>query len=282
MLEENNSESHEPIESALTAVPTEESSGMSIGMKIVLGVAALYVAVSAFLFYDLYQKNSTLQGQLTATEQQQQKKLNDLSAQIKAERDTLASQVGMTEKELAARSAELRRSQQMAESRIAEKENAVNTEVMGVKTEVTGVKTDVASTKSDLEATKAKLERAIGDLGLQSGLIARTRDELEQLKHRGDRNIYEFSLRKGKNPTPVSTVSLQLRKTDAKKNKYTLNVMADDRTIEKKDRTVFEPLQFYTGRDHLLYEVVVNDVQKDQISGYMSTPKNAPQPVSVQ
>ena len=255
---------------------------MSMGTKIVLGVAALYVAVSAFLFYDLYQKNSTLQGQLAAAQQQQQKRVDDLSAQVKADRETLASQVGMTEKELAARSAELRRSQQMAESRLAEKESAVTTEVLGVKTEVSGVKTDVASTKSDLEATKAKLDRAIGDLGLQSGLIARTRDELEELKHRGDRNIYEFSLHKGKNPTPVSTISLQLRKTDAKKNKYTLNVLADDRTIEKKDRSIFEPLQFYTGRDHFLYEVVVNDVQKDQISGYLSTPKNAPKPVSVQ
>ena len=275
MFEESNSVS--PESDAPAAPPT----GMSIGMKIVLAVAALYVAVSGFLFYDLYQKNGALQNQLAAAEQQQQKKVDDLRAQVKADREALSSQVGITEKELAARSAELRRSQQAAESRIAEKESAVNTEVMGVKTEVSGVKTDVASTKTDLEATKAKLERAIGDLGLQSGLIARTRDELEDLKHRGDRNYYEFRLQKGKNPTPVSTVSLQLRKTDAKMNKYTLNVMADDRTIEKKDRTVFEPLQFYTGRDHLLYEVVVNDVEKDQISGYLSTPKNAAQPVSV-
>lgn len=270
MLEDSNAVSEAPAERTSTAT------------KIVVAVAALYVAASAFLFYDLYQKNSTLQAQQAASEQMQQKKINELSAQIKTDRQTLASQVGMTEKELAARSAELRRSQQMAESRLAEKENAVSSEVSGVKTEVSGVKTDVASTKSDLEATKAKLDRAIGDLGLQSGLIARTRDELEVLKHKGDRNYYEFSLRKGKNPTPVSTVSLQLRKTDAKKNKYTLNVLADDRTIEKKDRNIFEPLQFYTGRDHLLYELVVNDIQKDQISGYLSTPKNAPQPIVAQ
>ena len=278
MFEDSNSVSQEPDAPA----PTAASPGMSMATKIVLGIATLYVAASAYLFYDLYQKSGTLQSQLTVAQQQQQKKMDELSAQVKTNREVLSSQVGITEKELAARSAELRRSQQMAESRIAEKENAVNTEVMGVKTEVSGVKTDVASTKSDLEATKAKLDRAIGDLGLQSGLIAHTRDELEQLKHRGDRNYYEFSLRKGNNPTPVSTVSLQLRKTDAKRNKYTLNVIADDRTIEKKDRTIFEPLQFYTGRDHLLYEVVVNDVQKDRISGYLTTPKSAPQPISVQ
>jgi hypothetical protein len=73
-------------------------------------------------------------------------------------------------------------------------------------------------------------------------------------------------------------VSLQLRKVDAKKGKFTLNVVADDRTIEKKDKNVAEPLQFYTGRDHMLYEVVVFSADKNSISGYLSTPKGAPQP----
>jgi hypothetical protein len=130
-----------------------------------------------------------------------------------------------------------------------------------------------------LEATKARLETVKGDMGVMSGLIATTRDDLETLKHRGDRNYYEFSLDKGKRPTPVSTVSLQLKKTDAKRGKFTLNVMADDRTIEKKDRNVNEPIQFYTGRGRMLYELVVWTVDKTKITGYLSTPKGAPQPV---
>jgi hypothetical protein len=113
---------------------------------------------------------------------------------------------------------------------------------------------------------------------MQSGLIARTRDDLEVLKHKGDRNIYEFTLQKEKHPTPVGTISLQLKKVDAKKGRFTLNVVSDDRTIEKKDKTIAEPLQFYSGRDHLLYEVVVFTADKHSISGYLSTPKNAPQP----
>lgn len=263
-------------------VSREPAEGGSMGNKIVLGVAGLLVVVFAVLFFLLFSKVSTLESQQTAFEQQQQKKLADMAAQMKADRETLASQVGMTEKELNARSAELRRSQAAAEQRLSEEATAavtaVNTEVSGVKTDVSTVKGDVASTKTDLEATKAKLDRTIGDLGLASGLIARTRDELDTLKHRGDRNYYEFTLHKGKGRTPVSTISLELRKTDSKKNRYTLDVLADDRTIEKKDRSIFEPLQFYTGRDHMLYELVVNDIQKDQISGYLSTPKTAPQP----
>ena len=115
---------------------------------------------------------------------------------------------------------------------------------------------------------------------MQSGLIARTRDDLEVLKHKGDRNYYEFTLEKGRRPVPVSTVSLQLKKADPKKSKFTLNVMADDKTIEKKDRNSLEPLQFYTGKDHLLYELVVNNIEKNRVSGYIATPKSVAQPIS--
>ena len=115
---------------------------------------------------------------------------------------------------------------------------------------------------------------------MQSGLIATTRGDLEVLKHKGDRNYYEFSLTKGAKPQPVSTVSLQLKKTDVKRGKFTLNVTSDDKTIEKRDRNVSEPIQFYTGRDHLLYELVIWTVDKNKVSGYLSTPKNAPVPVT--
>jgi len=75
-------------------------------------------------------------------------------------------------------------------------------------------------------------------------------------------------------------VALQLKKTDPKRGKYTLNVTADDKTIEKKDRNQSEPVQFYTGRDHMLYELVAWSVDKNKITGYLSTPKNAPVPIS--
>jgi len=192
----------------------------------------------------------------------------------------------MTQQELqsrmAARTADLQRQQQAAEKRLAEEQKSqisqVSGEVAGVRNDLGSTKTDLASTKTDLEATKAKLERAIGDLGVQSGLIAHTRDDLEELKRRGDRNYYEFTLEKGFRPTPVSTVSLQLKKADAKKSRFTLNVVADDKTIEKKDRTVAEPMQFYTGRDRVLYEVVVLSVEKNKVSGYLATPKSVPPP----
>jgi len=247
------------------------------GRALVWAAIALYVLASAYSIFALYRRMDALEQAQAETQKRSDVAIALLGTKVRETSTT-------TEKELEAKAAQLQRSQRAVESRITSEEKnqlaRVHNEYLGVATEVGSVKTDVASTRSDLEVTKAKLERTIGDLGLQSGLVARTRDDLEILKHKGDRNYYEFSLEKGGHAVPVSTISLQLKKTDAKKNRFTLNVLADDKTIEKKDRNAFEPLQFYTGKDRLLYELVVNDVQKKKVSGYLATPKAAPQPVT--
>jgi chromosome segregation ATPase len=257
--------------------------GSNAGKWIALLVALLYVAGSLYLLFDLRGRVDKL-GKDQAASQTQIADLKDRLQSAEAEAETLGQQVGITKKELAQRAAQLQAQQREAEARLAAAQkqqiSEVTGELGGVKTDVTGVKTDVASTKSELAATKAKLESTIGDLGLQSGLIAKTRDDLEVLKHKGDRQYYEFTLLKGAKPQAVSTVSLQLKKVDPKRGKYTLNVTSDDRTIEKKDRNVNEPIQFYSGREHMLYELVVWTVDKNKATGYVSTPKNAPVPVT--
>jgi hypothetical protein len=136
---------------------------------------------------------------------------------------------------------------------------------------------DVTGVKSDLDVTKAKLERSMGDMNVMSGLIARNHDDLEELKRRGDRNYYEFTLQRAKSPQRVGPVQMSLNKTDPKKSKYTMTVLADDKSIEKKDKTSGEPVQFYVKGSARLspYEIVVFDVGKNQITGYLSTPKSA-------
>lgn len=258
----------------------------NVGKWILIALAVAYVGASAFFIYDLHSKL----GKVTQDQATSQKQIADLTKRMQsaeADSETLAQQVGMTKKELASRAGELQRQQQAASARIAaqmeeEKKdvNAVAGEVGSVKTDVGGVKTDVAATKASLESTIAQLQHTIGDLGVQSGLIANTRGDLEALKHKGDRQYYEFTLLKGAKPQAFSTVALQLKKTDPKRGKYTLNVTADDKTIEKKDRNQSEPVQFYTGRDHMLYELVAWSVDKNKITGYLSTPKNAPVPIS--
>jgi len=258
----------------------------NVGKWILIALAVAYVGASAFFIYDAHSKL----GKITQDQTASQKQIADLTKRMQsseADSETLAQQVGMTKKELASRADTLQRQQQAASARLAaqvaeEKRDvgAVAGEVGNVKTDVGGVKTDVAATKASLESTIAQLQHTIGDLGVQSGLIANTRGDLEALKHKGDRQYYEFTLLKGAQPQAFSTVALQLKKTDPKRGKYTLNVTADDRTIEKKDRNQSEPVQFYTGREHMLYELVAWTVDKNKITGYLSTPKNAPVPIS--
>jgi len=264
----------------------ESAAPNSVLRNVLVGIAVVYVIASLYFIFET-------RGRVVALEKSQQTQTAEIKTlthrastteqDLKASTEELGSKLGMTKQDLQsrlqARAAQLEKQQHASELRIAEEHKKeigeVSGQVAGVKTELGTAKTDIASTKTDLEATKQKLDRAIGDLGVQSGLIAHTRDELEYLKHRGDRNYFEFTLKKGANPTPVSTISLQLKKTNKKKGRFTVNVLADDRTIEKKDRTVMEPLQFYTGRDRTLYELVVFSVDKNKVSGYLSTPKTA-------
>jgi hypothetical protein len=261
----------------------QHETGGNAGKWIIVVLVIIYVAGSVFFGYEMHTQMTRLTDDQAAS-QQQIANLTKRMQSAEADTEALGEKIGVTKKEMAARAEELQRMQQAAAAKLAAQEkqdvNAIGTEVGSVKSDVGGVKTDLGSTKASLEETKAQLQRTIGDLGVQSGLIANTRGDLEVLKHKGDRQYYEFTLLKGAKPQAISTVTLQLKKTDPKKGKYSLNVTADDKTIEKKDRTQSEPVQFYTGRDHMLYELVVWTVEKKKITGYLSTPKNAPIPVT--
>jgi len=258
----------------------------SILMYVLLAAAVIYVAASLYLIYGLKNRIVALeqkQQDLEATQADLTDRLHATSTEFKQQ---LSAATGETQQAIAARAAELEKAQKAAAARLAAEQRqqgqqiaAVNGEVSSVKTDVGSAKTDIQKTQADLATTNTKLEQTMSDVRAANGLIAHNASELDVLKHRGDRNYYDFTLQKGAR-TPVSTVSLQLKKVDPKKSRFTLNVIADDRTIEKKDRTVNEPLQFYTGRDHMLYEVVVFNADKNSITGYLSTPKNAPTPVS--
>ena len=157
---------------------------------------------------------------------------------------------------------------------IGEVKQDAETKIGAVNTDLNGAKNDISATKQDLDATKQKLTSTVGDLGVQSGLIARNQEELDQLKRQGERNIFELHLTKSKTPSHVGPIQVTLTKTDPKKFKYTLTVVADDKTIEKKDKTADEPVQFYIKGVPRPYEIVVFDVSKDKVNGYLSTPKD--------
>jgi hypothetical protein len=207
---------------------------------------------------------------------------NGRLAELKGVVEVTEQKVGMTQAEIGrakSRAESIRKEQQASDQKLSaqlgEVQKASDEKIGAVATEVGGAKKDIEATKTDLEATKGKLERSLGDMNVMSGLIAHSRDDLEELKRRGDRNYYEFTLQKSKNTQRVGPVQMALNRTDPKKAKYTLTVVADDRTIEKKDKTSGEPVQFYVKGSARMapYEIVVFDVGKNQITGYLATPK---------
>jgi len=263
------------LDSSMKKTSGEGSSGGS-GLGLWLGIGGAYILLSAFVMFSMYGRIQALETGLATSDEQQAR----LAQRLDASESSVAGvneKLGTAQQGIETRSAQLQRQHRASLNRLVKEQKAqmeaVTGEVEGVKSEVGTVKTDVETTRTDLAATKDKLERTIGDLGMQSGLIAHTREDLDALRRKGERNYYEFTLLKGKGPVPVSTISLALKKVDPKKSKFTLNVLADDRTIEKKDRTMYEPMQFYTAKDRQLFEVVVFTAEKNKVTGYLSTPK---------
>jgi F0F1-type ATP synthase membrane subunit b/b' len=251
---------------------------------------ALLVGIGGLIWtYVLSSKLATQQTELVEAKDQNKKLASDLretDARLKVATQELGASMGLSQKQMEDRAQAILRRQEAqevasqrletAQKQTAQQVSSVSNEVSNVKTDVGGVKTDLGKTQTDLATTISQLTSMKGDLSGHSSLIARNHDELELLKHRGDRNYYEFSLVKGQKK-PVGTISLQLKKADAKKSRFTVVVFSDDKQYEKKDRNLNEPLQFYSGKDPLLFEIVVNSVNgKNQINGYLAVPKNAP------
>jgi len=268
--------------------PSRSVSGALIGVV----VAALLLAVGGLVWTYVLSTHITRQEAALNTANEQNTKLaadlRETDARLKVATQELGQSLGLTQKQLEARSQDILRREQADNARLetaqkaeTQQITAVSSQVTDVKTDVGGVKTDVAKTQSDLATAVSQLQSMKGDMGSQSGLIARNHDELELLKHKGDRNYYEFTLAKGQKK-PVGTVSLELKKADAKKSRFTMTVYSDDKSYEKKDRNLNEPLQFYGGKDPALYEIVVNSVSaKNTVTGYLSVPKSAPTPPTV-
>jgi cell division protein FtsB len=138
--------------------------------------------------------------------------------------------------------------------------------------DVTKLNGDMTGIKGDLDATKNSIQMARSEMGT---LIARNHDEIDQLRHLGQRDYFEFTVQRKAGATKVGSIQLVLKDTNPKKNQYTMNVLADDNSFEKKNRSVNEPIFFYTGGSRSALELVVNKVTKTSATGYLSIPKAA-------
>jgi len=264
-----------------------ENTGTPRWIAVLFGV--LIVGLAAMGFFG-YTSQARLSQELAKVQDQnkalavQLAQANSSLADLKGHVEVTEEKMHLTQSELAqarSRAENIRKEQvaaaQKLNTQLSEVQKNSEEKIGAVATDLGGARKDIESTRNDLEATKGKLDRAQGDMGVMSGLIARNHDDLEDLKRRGDRNYYEFTIPKTKTPQRVGPVQVSLNKVDQKKSRYTLTVLVDDRSIEKRDKTAGEPVQFYVkgGRGAAPYEMVVFDVGKNQITGYLSTPKDA-------
>jgi chromosome segregation ATPase len=288
------------VSTPITPPPAAGRSGSGLGIAVLYGIVVALAAVSVYLFLqvdamsrDLAALQESVQAEVTKVREASallgsanQRNLEALRAELAEARRNAQSAVGQAREE-AVRHAEqlarrLQEEQQREQQRLAselsqvrEAAGATSGKIEEVAKDVSAVRTEVASTKSELEKTISELKSVRGDLGVQSGLIATNAKELAALKLLGDRNYYDFTLTKKQQWQRVGDVSIRLTRTDEKRNRYSILIVADDKQVEKKDKTVNEPVQFYTARARIPYEIVVNQVGKDVITGYLATPKVA-------
>jgi len=233
------------------------------------------------------QDSDALRAKLVASDSELQNALSTIRQDVADTREGATSSVAKvqqaatrradllakTQKEKAEQlSAELGQVKETTEQANA-KLDGISTDVGSVKTDVVSVRNDVDEAKSNIETTKTDLQHVRGDLGLMSGLVATNGKEIQQLRDLGDRNIYEFTLSKSGGLQKIGDIQVALRKVDVKRNRYTLDVLADDKRVEKRDKGANEPVQFYTARARQPYELVVNQVKNNQVMGYLATPK---------
>jgi F0F1-type ATP synthase membrane subunit b/b' len=223
---------------------------------------------------DLRTQFADLRDQLSNTEKESLEKVTEAQVTARKHADSVARKLEQKQAQTtAALGAEL--------DKIKESNTETSTQLAGVTSDVSAVKSDVSAVRTDVDSAKTQLDRSVvelqrmrGDMGVMSGLIATNSKEIDILRQLGDRNIYEFSLSKSSGLTKVGDIRLQLNKVNVRRNQYTLTVNAGDKIIEKKDKTTNEPVQFYVlDKARQPYEIVVNEVSKNAVKGYLATPK---------
>lgn len=206
--------------------------------------------------------------ELTSTRRQNTEGVN--KAQVVAARrvEKIVGQIEVRQQE---------RSQQFTDelAKVRESHDDASNKINSITSEVGAVKTELETTRSSIQETRADLQRVRGDMGLMSGLVATNSKEIQVLREMGDRDIFEFTLLKSAGLQQVGDVRLMLKKVDMGRNRYTLELLSDDKRVEKKDKSLNEPVQFYTSSraSKQPYELVVNEVRKNTIVGYLARPK---------
>ena len=268
------SEYQEPIHVTSSATPR----WVGIALAALAGVSLLGIGIG---WSALNHANGVEQATQTSVKQandalaQKLAREDEINQQLQSDLKVVTDKLNVTQTDLITARKQNKQSAVAVDKKIAGLETSVNSQLAAKANaeDVNKLNTDVTGVRTDLDATKNNLQMARSEMGT---LIARNHDEIDQLRHMGTRDYYEFTVnRKGGAQKIGSIVQVELKNTNQKKSQFTINVLADDRTFEKKNRSVNEPIFFYTGGSRAALELVINKVTKSSASGYLSVPKAA-------
>ena len=201
-------------------------------------------------------------------------KEDEINQQLQSDLRVVTDKLNVTQGDLIAARKQSKSNVVTYDKKLTALGNDVNQKLAGKanQEDVAKLGTDVNGVRTDLDATNSNLQMAKSEMGT---LIARNHDEIDQLRRLGQRDYFEFTVSRKAGAQRVGAVQVELRDTNTKKNQYTINVLADDKSFEKKNRSVNEPIFFYTGGSRQALELVINKVTKTTASGYLSIPKSA-------
>jgi len=267
------SEFQEPINQSTAATPR----WVGLAVAVLGGVSLLGVGVGVTAINQAKNAEQTAQ----ASAKQTSDTLNQRLAKTEEQNQALQSDLRVVTDKLNVTQADLLAARKQSKSAVVTYDKKLTGLETSVKSElatkanaedVNKLNGDVTGVKGDLDATKNSIQMARSEMGT---LIARNHDEIDQLRRMGQRDYFEFSVTRKAGAQRVGSVQVELKDTNTKKNQYTINVLADDKSFEKKNRSVNEPIFFYTGGSRAALELVVNKVSKTTASGYLSVPKAA-------
>ena len=267
------SEYQEPVQVSSSAAPRW------VGIALVV-LAAISLVGIGIGWSALNHANSVEQATQASVKQandslaQKLAKEDEINQQLQSDLKVVTDKLNVTQSDLVKARKQNRQSSVTFDKKIAGLESSVNTQLAAKANsdDVNKLNTDVTGVKSDLDATKNNLQMARSEMGT---LIARNHDEIDQLRRMGTRDYYEFTVTRKAGAQKVGAVQVELKNANPKKNQFTINVLADDKSFEKKNRSVNEPIFFYTGGSHAALELVINKLTKSTASGYLSVPKSA-------
>jgi hypothetical protein len=258
-----------------TAAGTPRWVGLAVGVLGVVSLLGLGVGWTAMNHANSVEQST--QAQLKQTNDaltQRLAKADEINQQLQSDVKVVTDKLNVTHADLVAARNQTKAASNGFDKKLTGLESSVNTQ-LATKANVDDVNKlngDMTGVKGDLDATKSSIQMARSEMGT---LIARNHDEIDQLRRTGQRDYYEFTVTRKTGAQRVGSVQLELKDTNTKKNQYTINVLADDKSFEKKNRSVNEPIFFYTGGSHAAIELVINKVTKTTAGGYLSVPKAA-------